>query len=120
MDIAYYLELLLILGVATALAWWCGWGIARLATPPSLREYRGPLAPLLGYALVVVTGYWAVSSVLGLRPFLALLLPITGTINLLAWQRMTNDQRRMTNGDTLVIRRWSFVIRRWSLVVRPW
>ena len=35
----FYLQLLLILGSATALAGWCGWGLARLALPNALQPY---------------------------------------------------------------------------------
>jgi len=89
----YYLQLLLILGVATALAWWCGWGIARLAMLRSLQPYRGLLAPLLGYALVVVVGYWGVRTVLGIPAVLVGVLSSTTALNLLAWRKA--DQPRL-------------------------
>jgi hypothetical protein len=60
-----YLQLLLILVVATALAIWCGWGLARLALPVALRPYAGLLTPLLGYALAIVVGYWFVWTISG-------------------------------------------------------
>ena len=88
MGVSYYLQLLLIVSVATALAWWCGWGIARLAMPRALQPYRGLLAPLLGYALVVVTGYWGVRTVLGIPAVLVGLLLATTGINVLTWRKV--------------------------------
>src|SRR5215210_4533045 len=83
----FYLQLLLILGAATVLACWCGWGIARLALPDALQPYRILLTPLLGYALVMVVGYWFVWTVSGLTPALLVLLLVTGALNVLAWHR---------------------------------
>ncbi len=83
----FYLQLLLILGAATALACWCGWGIARLALPDALQPYRALLTPLLGYALTMVVGYWFVWTVSGLTPALLVLLLATGVLNVLAWRR---------------------------------
>jgi hypothetical protein len=85
--LTFYLQLLLILGAATGLACWCGWGIARLALPDALQPYRALLTPLLGYALVLVVGYWFVWTVSGLAPALVVLLLATGTLNVLAWRR---------------------------------
>ncbi len=83
----FYLQLLLILAAATALACWCGWGIARLALPDALQPYCALLTPLLGYALVIVVGYWFVWTVSGLVPALLVLLLATGALNMLAWRR---------------------------------
>ncbi|HJZ45585.1 MAG TPA: hypothetical protein VKE41_00395, partial [Roseiflexaceae bacterium] len=83
----FYLQLLLILFGATALACWCGWGLARLALPASLRPYGALLAPLLGYAFAMVLGYWFVWTVSGLAPALLILLLATGALNALAWRR---------------------------------
>jgi hypothetical protein len=41
----------LVVAVATALAWWCGWGFARLMLPTTLLPFRRLLAPLAGYAM---------------------------------------------------------------------
>src|SRR5215212_10954214 len=79
--LTFYLQLLLILGGATALASWCGWGIARLALPDALQPYRALLTPLLGYALVIVVGYWFVWTISGLTPALLVLLLATGALN---------------------------------------
>src|SRR5258706_6912448 len=84
---AFYLQLLFILIVATALAGWCGWGLARLALPAALRPYSGLLTPLLGYALAIVVGYWFVWTISGLLPALIVLLATTGALNALAWRR---------------------------------
>src|SRR5689334_3237812 len=86
-NLSLYLQLMLILGGATALACWCGWGLARLALPAALRPYRGLLTPLLGYALVLVAGYWFVWTVSGLPVALVALLVASGALNLLAWRR---------------------------------
>src|SRR6266545_1996392 len=84
MQLAFYLQLLLILTAATMLACWCGWGLAYLALPDALRPYRGLLTPLLGYTLVIVTGYWFVRTASGLSLALAVLLLVTGALNILA------------------------------------
>jgi hypothetical protein len=84
---SFYLHIVLILAAATALAGWCGWGLARLALPPALHPYRGLLAPLLGYALAIVVGYWFVWTISGLAPALAVLLLATGALDALAWRR---------------------------------
>jgi hypothetical protein len=83
----FYLQLLLILAATTALACWCGWGLARLWLPVALRPYQGLLAPLLGYSLAIVVGYWVVWTVSGLPVALAALLIITGVLNVVAWRR---------------------------------
>ncbi len=73
--------------MATAVAAWCGWGIARLALPESLQRWVGLLAPLLGYCLVLVIGYWIVRAWAGLWGVLLVVLPLAGIFNLLAWRR---------------------------------
>ncbi len=47
----------LTLFVASALALWNGWGLARLLLPAALQPWRALLAPLLGYALTILVGY---------------------------------------------------------------
>jgi hypothetical protein len=91
----FYLQLLLILFAATALACWCGWGLARLALPVALQPYRGLLTPLIGYSLAIVVGYWFVWTVSGLPLALAVLLPATGALNLVAWRRSGPPQFRV-------------------------
>ncbi|HEU5104053.1 MAG TPA: hypothetical protein VFU22_33785 [Roseiflexaceae bacterium] len=98
----FYLQLLLILGGATALAGWCGWGMARLALPAALHPYRALLTPLLGYALAIVVGYWFVWSISGLGPAVVALLLATGALNVLAW-RMTGPPRLGTLREHLPI-----------------
>jgi hypothetical protein len=83
----FYLQLLLILGAATALACWCGWGLARLMLPVALQQYRGLLTPLLGYSFAIVVGYWFVWTVSGLPVALAVLLVATSALNIVAWRR---------------------------------
>jgi hypothetical protein len=85
--LTFYLQLLLILGGATALASWCGWGIARLALPSALQPYCALLTPLLGYALAMVVGYWFVWTISGLAPALLMLLLACGALNIRAWRR---------------------------------
>jgi hypothetical protein len=96
MQLAFYLQLLLILGAATALACWCGWGLAQLTLSEALWPYRGLLTPLLGFALAIVTGYWFVRTVSGLPLALAALLTTTGGLNILAWRR--NGPPRLISG----------------------
>ena len=83
----FFLDLLLMLGSATLLACWCGWGLVRLALPASLREHAGLLTPLVGYALAMLVGYWFVWTVSGLLVPLVVLLVGAGALNLLAWRK---------------------------------
>src|SRR3954454_24967678 len=83
----FYFQLLFILTVATALAGWCGWGLARLALPAVLRPYSGLLTPLLGYALAIVVGLWFAGTISGWLLALIVLLAATGALNALAWRR---------------------------------
>jgi hypothetical protein len=83
----FYLQLLLILVATTALACWCGWGLARLALPATLQPYRGLLSPLLGYSLAIVVGYWFVWTFSGLPLALAVLLAATSLLNVITWRR---------------------------------
>lgn len=77
----------LVVVVATALAWWCGWGFVRLMLPTALLPFRWLLAPLVGYAILVVAGYWGVRTVVGLNSALPVLLVFCTTVNILAWHR---------------------------------
>lgn len=77
----------LTLFVASALALWNGWGLARLLLPATLQPWRALLAPLLGYALTILVGYWVVRLVGGLGLALGLLLPLGGLLNGIAWRR---------------------------------
>jgi hypothetical protein len=81
------LHILLVVGVSTLLALWCGWGLARLTLPASLKPWSGLLALLLGYAIVLVVGYWVVRDWAGIPVVLMVLLPATGLLNALAWVR---------------------------------
>lgn len=80
-------DILLPLITASLLAFWVGWGIARLLLPPALQPWRTLLAPLMGYALTIVTGYWVVRFLGGLGLALGILLPFGGLCNVLAWRR---------------------------------
>ncbi|HKP54875.1 MAG TPA: hypothetical protein VJ183_19745 [Chloroflexia bacterium] len=80
-------HILLVVGVSTLLALWCGWGLARLTLPSSLKPWNGLLALLLGYALVLVVGYWGVRDWVGIPLVLMVLIPATGLLNALAWVR---------------------------------
>src|SRR5687767_1272011 len=85
---------MLVAGMATALAAWCGWGIARLTLPEPLQRWVGLLAPLLGYCLVLVVGYWIVRDWAGLWVVLLVVLPLAGLFNLLAWRRTGTPRMR--------------------------
>src|SRR5215210_1421753 len=76
-----------VLAMATLLALWCGWGLARLTLPPLLQPWSGLLAPLMGYTLVVVGGYWGVHDFLGLPGVLLIILPLATLLNAVAWRR---------------------------------
>lgn len=85
--LAVALYVSLVMGAATLLATWCGWGVSRLLLPPVLLPWRGLLAPLLGYGLVLVVAYWLVRDLVGLPVVLVFVLMGTGLLNLLAWRR---------------------------------
>lgn len=80
-------DILLPLITASLLAFWVGWGIARLLLPSVLQPWRALLAPLMGYALTIVIGYWVVRFLGGLGLALGILLPLGGLCNVLAWWR---------------------------------
>lgn len=80
-------DILLPLITAGLLAFWVGWGIARLLLPSVLQLWRALLAPLMGYALTIVIGYWVVRFLGGLGLALGILLPLGGLCNVLAWWR---------------------------------
>src|SRR5689334_3563739 len=79
--------LVFIMAAATLLAFWCGWGLARLLLPASLQPWRTLLAPLLGYAAVRVPGYWPVRALAGLPTSIRATVPAAAVINALAWRR---------------------------------
>lgn len=81
------LHIAVVLMLATMLAWWCGWGLARLALPSELLPFRRLLAPLIGYAAAVVAGYWSVRTVIGLSGALPILILVCTALNILAWRR---------------------------------
>lgn len=81
------LHIAVVLGLATMLAWWCGWGLTRLALPSTLLPFRQLLTPLVGYATAVVTGYWSVRTVFGLNVALPILLLVCTALNIFAWRR---------------------------------
>jgi hypothetical protein len=81
------LHIALVAGVATLLAFWCGWWMSRLLLPASLKPWGGLLAPLMGYALLLLVGYWCVRDWVGLPVVLAVLVPAAGALNALAWWR---------------------------------
>lgn len=95
------LHIVVVLVLATALAWWCGWGLVRLALPSALLPFRRLLAPLIGYAAAAVAGYWSVRTVIGLNAALPLLLLISAALNILAWRRTGAPfTRRLSNQVT--------------------
>jgi hypothetical protein len=81
------LHIFLVVGASTLLALWCGWGLARLTLPASLKPWGGLLAPLLGYAVVLVAGFWGVRDWVSVPALLVVMLVATGLLNLLAWVR---------------------------------
>jgi hypothetical protein len=93
--VAFVFQLVWLLAAATLLAGWCGWGMARLALPAALRPYSGLLAPALGYALVVLLGYWGVRTISGLGPLLVVAIVLGGCLNVIAWRRTGPLQVRL-------------------------
>ncbi|MDW8215253.1 MAG: hypothetical protein RMJ55_16995 [Roseiflexaceae bacterium] len=60
-------ELSLTLIAAAALCCYVGWGAARLALPSSLAPFRAPLTPLIGYVILLWSGFMLASLALNLR-----------------------------------------------------
>lgn len=79
-------ELSLILIVAAALCGYVGWGVARLALPPSLAPFRAPLTPLIGYAVLLWSGFMLASLAMNLRWTLVVALISATVLNALAWR----------------------------------
>jgi hypothetical protein len=80
------IELTIIVAAAALLCIYVGWGVARLALPPSLMPFRAPLTPLVGYATVLWTGFMLASLALNLRWTLVVLLAGATMLNVLAWR----------------------------------
>jgi hypothetical protein len=80
-------QLLAVMGTATLLALYAGWGLARLLLPTSLKPQQHLFAPLLGYALMLIIGYWHVRTISGLVPALITAALISTLLNGLAWHR---------------------------------
>ncbi len=80
-------QLTILLSAALTFCTYIGWGLARLALPPTLAEYRALLVPLVGYATAVWFGYLAVHSFFNLRIALLLLFVLASGLNVLAWRR---------------------------------
>lgn len=79
-------ELSLILIVAAALCCYVEWGVARLALPPLLAPFRAPLTPLIGYVVLLWSGFMLASLALNLRWTLAVVLIGATALNALAWR----------------------------------
>ncbi|MCS6840636.1 MAG: hypothetical protein NZ701_07640, partial [Roseiflexus sp.] len=79
-------ELSLVLIVAAALCCYVGWGVARLALPSSLTPFRAPLTLLIGYAVLLWSGFMLASLALNLRWTLVVALIGATVLNALAWR----------------------------------
>lgn len=79
-------ELSLILIAAAALCSYVGWGVARLALPPSLTLFRALLTPLIGYVILLWSGFMLASLALNLRWTLVVALIGATALNALAWR----------------------------------
>ncbi len=82
----FVVELSLILIAAAGLCCYVGWGVARLALPPSLAPFRAPLAPLVGYAILLWSGFMLASLALNLRWTLVIVLIGATALNAHAWR----------------------------------
>ena len=80
------IELTIIVAAAALLCIYVGWGVTRLALPPSLMPFRAPLTPLVGYATVLWVGFILASLALNLRWTLVVLLAGATVLNILAWR----------------------------------
>lgn len=87
------LSLLLFALVAAAFLSYLGYGLARLLLPREWQEERALLAPLLGYLLLLVIGYYAVWTVLNLLWALVLTLALATALNVLALARRRRERR---------------------------
>ncbi|ABU58558.1 hypothetical protein [Roseiflexus castenholzii] len=83
---SFIAELSLILIAAAVLCCYVGWGAARLALPPSLASFRAPLTPLIGYVVLLWSGFMLASLVLNLRWTVAVILIGATVLNILTWR----------------------------------
>ncbi len=82
------LSLLLFALVSTAFLAYLGYGLVKLLLPADWRPVEGLLAPLVGYALVLPVGYYAVHTVLNLVGALVAVAALATILNALAlWRR---------------------------------
>ncbi|MGB9724315.1 MAG: hypothetical protein ACP5OO_12750 [Chloroflexia bacterium] len=83
----FILGLLLPVLAALALSVYLGYGLVKLLLPAGHRDDEGLLAPLLGYAFLLLIGYYGVTTVLNLRQVLFTALGLGTILNALALWR---------------------------------
>lgn len=81
------LGLFLLALVSLAFSTYLGYGLVKLLRPAEHRDDEGLLAPLLGYALLLLIGYYGVTTVLNLRLVLFVALGLGTLLNALALWR---------------------------------
>ncbi|MBN1484624.1 MAG: hypothetical protein JXA37_07870 [Chloroflexia bacterium] len=86
------LNLLLYALLSTAFLAFLGYGLASLLLPRQWREEQGLLAPLLGYLLLLLVGYYSLRTVLDLRGAFWLALTLGLLINSLALRRRRGER----------------------------
>lgn len=83
----FVLNLLLLTLASLAFSVYLGYGLVKLLRPAEYRDDEGLLAPLLGYALLLLIGYYGVTTVLNLRQVLFISLGLGTLLNALALWR---------------------------------
>jgi len=93
--------ILLVFALAgTAILTYMGYGLASLLLPREWKSDRGLLAPLLGYAFLLLVGYYAVSTVLNLQHALRITLILATVLNVVALWRHKGERLTIRLGET--------------------
>ncbi len=83
----FVLSLLLLVLASLAFSTYLGYGLVKLLLPADRRDDEGLLAPLLGYALLLLIGYYGITTILNLQQVLFVALGMGTLLNALALWR---------------------------------
>ena len=107
------LGLFLLALAALALSTYLGYGLVKLLRPADRRDDEGLLAPLLGYAFLLLIGYYGVTTVLNLRQVLLIALGSGTLLNALALWRCRDRRLHLDlreHGGALLLAGLAFLL----------